>query len=250
MPAASASRRWSSAGCPSLALSGVTSIRTSAGRAWIGGGRPPSGRDGCERQVSRSSPASSTPKPCWAVRMAVTLKSNEYRSRRTLSLASSRRANALPTWPNPMRAIRRGLSLAPTTRSTRKVYYGFTASSSETYTRHCASGSSAGRPQAKFDAAAMPCTSLPPARRYTRESATRPGGLVILLTLVDLEGLDDVALLEVLVAVDADTALQPGRHLFDVVLEALQAADRTLEEQLVGARDLGHRPAGDLPLLA
>src|SRR6266566_4300257 len=66
------------------------------------------------------------------------------------------------------------------------------------------------------------------------------------LGLLDLVGLDDVALLEVLVAVDPDAALQPGQHLMDVILEALEARDLALVDGFVVAQDLGGRAACDL----
>src|SRR5690348_13669032 len=69
------------------------------------------------------------------------------------------------------------------------------------------------------------------------------------LGLFDLVGLDDVAFLVVLVAVDPDAAFQPGDDFLDVVLEALQTDDLTLVERLVVAQQLRRRPARDLALL-
>src|ERR1700732_5377609 len=66
------------------------------------------------------------------------------------------------------------------------------------------------------------------------------------LGLFDLVGLDDVALLEVLVAVDPDAALQYRQHLVDVVLEAPEPRDLALVDRLVVTRDLGERPARNL----
>src|SRR5690606_2561806 len=43
--------------------------------------------------------------------------------------------------------------------------------------------------------------------------------------LADLEHLDEVAFLDVVVPLEADTALEPGHHLADVVLEAAQGCD-------------------------
>src|SRR3984893_1217291 len=66
------------------------------------------------------------------------------------------------------------------------------------------------------------------------------------LGLLDLVGLDDVALLEVLVDVDPDTALQSGQHFVDVVLEALETRNLALVNRLVVPQNLGERPARDL----
>src|SRR6266852_3303697 len=66
------------------------------------------------------------------------------------------------------------------------------------------------------------------------------------LGLLDLVGLDDVALLEVLVPVDPDAALESGQHFVDIVLEALETLDLALVDRFVVSQDLGGRPACDL----
>src|SRR2546421_8617233 len=69
------------------------------------------------------------------------------------------------------------------------------------------------------------------------------------LGLLDLVRLDDVAFLEVLVAIDSDAALQPGDHFLDVVLESLESGDLAFVDELVVAKHLGRRSTRDLAVL-
>src|SRR5919204_5850517 len=69
------------------------------------------------------------------------------------------------------------------------------------------------------------------------------------LRLLDLVGLDDVALLELLVAIDPDAALEPGDHFLDVVFETLQPGDLAFVNLFVVAQQLRHRATGDLSIL-
>src|SRR5258708_11421016 len=66
--------------------------------------------------------------------------------------------------------------------------------------------------------------------------------------LLEYEGLDRVPLLEVLEAFQLDTAFETLGNLADVVLEALEARDLGLDQQVLAPEDLGHRVAGDLAL--
>src|SRR5262245_58189301 len=55
---------------------------------------------------------------------------------------------------------------------------------------------------------------------------------------LDHEGLDDIALVNVVVTLEADTALEALRHFLDVVLEATKAADLARVDDLA----LAHQP--------
>src|SRR5216684_7922617 len=54
--------------------------------------------------------------------------------------------------------------------------------------------------------------------------------------LLDLEGLDDVAVLDVLELLDADAALEALPNLGDIVLEVAQRADLSLQDDAVVAQ--------------
>src|SRR6185436_20906613 len=64
------------------------------------------------------------------------------------------------------------------------------------------------------------------------------------LHLLDLEGLDHVADLDVLEALDADAALEALAHLGDVVLEVAQGGDLPFEDHPVVAQQTHARGAG------
>src|SRR5690606_16970439 len=66
--------------------------------------------------------------------------------------------------------------------------------------------------------------------------------------LLHLVALDDVAFLDVVVAVEADAALVPGRDLADVVLEAAQRSDAALPDLHRIAHQADLRVADDLAL--
>src|SRR2546422_11226320 len=68
-------------------------------------------------------------------------------------------------------------------------------------------------------------------------------------------GLDDVADLEIVIAIDADAALHAGADFIDFVLEAAEGLDDTLEEDVLAAADadlalddtaVGDDAAGDI----
>src|SRR4051794_16975576 len=66
--------------------------------------------------------------------------------------------------------------------------------------------------------------------------------------LLDREGLDDVAALQVLVVLQADTALVAGLHFADVVLEALQGGDLALPDDRAVAQEPDLGATGDRPV--
>src|SRR2546423_5262567 len=69
------------------------------------------------------------------------------------------------------------------------------------------------------------------------------------LGLLDLVRLDDVALLEVLVAVSPEAALESDSDFLDVVLEALEAADLPFVDLLVVPQQLRQRATGNPAIL-
>src|SRR5437764_10816363 len=68
------------------------------------------------------------------------------------------------------------------------------------------------------------------------------------LQLLHLEGLDDVALLDVLEALDADAALEALAHLGDVLLEMPQRRDLPFEDHAVVAQQAHAGGAGNQPV--
>src|SRR5687767_13553549 len=77
-------------------------------------------------------------------------------------------------------------------------------------------------------------------------SATSPSEL--LLDLFDVEGLDDVLLLHVAVALEGDTALHVLGDFLDVVLEALERVELAFPHHRVVAEEAGVARANDLAL--
>src|SRR5690606_16899036 len=63
--------------------------------------------------------------------------------------------------------------------------------------------------------------------------------------LADLEHLDEVAFLDVVVPLEADTALEPGHHLADVVLEAAQGCDLARVDDDTGPQQPGAGATAD-----
>jgi len=93
-------------------------------------------------------------------------------------------------------------------------------------------------------ASSLTPTPWPTARPATATRCRRPGwrrGRGRRLGLLDLVGVDHIALLEVLVAVDPDTALKAGGHLARVVLHALARRHRLGRE----TDSAGDRPEQD-----
>src|ERR1044072_7418003 len=70
----------------------------------------------------------------------------------------------------------------------------------------------------------------------------------LLLHLFDFEGLDDVLLLDVAVALEADTALEALGDLLDVVLEALERVELAFPDDGVVAGEAGVARTDDLAL--
>src|SRR5262249_33377949 len=96
------------------------------------------------------------------------------------------------------------------------------------------------------------CRRSPSSRGYSSERLRalrggRRGRLVEsrALDLADLVRLDQVAFLDVVVALEVDAALEALGDLADVVLEALERVDRGLVDDCAVADDAGPRAAAD-----
>src|SRR4029079_9812680 len=82
--------------------------------------------------------------------------------------------------------------------------------------------------------------------RTPTNTMRRPRCSEALLDLLDLEGLDDVLLLHLAVAVEADTAREALGDLLDVLLEALQRSDLPLPDGGAITEEPGEPAAEDL----
>src|SRR5438270_98292 len=112
----------------------------------------------------------------------------------------------------------------------------------------------AGRPRGRVSAPTRPTTSRTTARTLTRRrdatalgraSGPRRARPSHPCDLAFLEGLDDVALLEVLVVLEADAALEALAHLADVFLESPQRRDLALPDDRALAQEPHLGPARD-----
>src|SRR5437899_7002746 len=81
--------------------------------------------------------------------------------------------------------------------------------------------------------------------RLRRRRSRRVLGEVRALDLAGLEDLEDVALAEVVEALEEDAALEALRHLAHVVLEAAELRDRRLVDDRAVADDPDARTAAD-----